>query len=65
MFTNINVGAYPNDHTGNTLRNAMIIVNDNFEEISSYLDTDDILTISQIIGLQNSLDTINTTLNQL
>lgn len=61
-MTNINVGINPNDGLGNKLRDAFIIVNDNFASIDTLLSGSDVLTISQITGLQTALNNIN---NQL
>jgi hypothetical protein len=63
MITNINVGLTANDGLGDKLRNAFIIVNQNFLDIQDILDvvlTDSsIISISQISGLQTILDDIN------
>lgn len=58
----INTGATANDGTGDKLRDAFIIVNQNFNEIDNLLNGTDVLTISQITGLQTALTNIN---NQL
>ena len=57
----INVGTIPNDGTGDKLRDAFIIVNDNFASIDTLLSGSDVLTISQITGLQTALNNINNT----
>ena len=63
MITNINVGLTANDGLGDKLRDAFIIVNQNFLDIQDILDvvlTDSsIISISQISGLQTILDDIN------
>lgn len=58
MITDINVGLTANDGLGDKLRNAFIIVNENFDYINGILTGNDTLTISQIIGLQTALDNI-------
>jgi hypothetical protein len=59
----INTGATANDGLGDKLRDAFIIVNQNFLDIQDILDvvlTDSsIISISQISGLQTILDDIN------
>jgi hypothetical protein len=62
MIENINVGSQANDGTGDKLRNAFIIVNENFDYIQSILDTCLIqgsVEISDINGLQTILDTLS------
>ncbi|MGL5052558.1 MAG: hypothetical protein ACRC5W_03075, partial [Cetobacterium sp.] len=61
----INTGATANDGTGNTLRDAFIIVNENFESIDTLLSGNDVLTISQITGLQTALNNINNQLSYI
>lgn len=60
MIQNINVGSVPNTGTGDKLRDAFIIVNQNFLDIQNILDVvlteDSIIPISQINGLQTILD---------
>jgi len=62
MITNINVGLTANDGLGDKLRNAFIIVNENFDAIDTILTGTGTLTISQIAGLQTALTNID---NQL
>jgi len=58
-FSNINVGATANDGTGNPLRDAMIIVNNNFSLINdNFIAVGATLSISQINGLQTILNDI-------
>ena len=65
-FSNINVGVVANDGTGDPLRNAMIIVNNNFQLIKdNYLLIGATFSISDIQGLQTILSDIQTTLNSL
>ena len=56
----INTGATANDGTGDVLRDAFIIVNENFSDIQSILDNvltgTSSISISQISGLQSILD---------
>ncbi len=63
MITNINVGLTANDGLGDKLRDAFIIVNENFSNIQDILDvvlTDSsIISISQISGLQTILDDLS------
>lgn len=63
MITNINVGLTANDGLGDKLRDAFIIVNQNFLDIQDILDvvlTDSsIIPISQISGLQTILDDLS------
>lgn len=61
----INVGLTANDGTGDLLRNAFIIVNDNFASIDTLLSGTNVLTISQITGLQTALNNIQTQLNYI
>lgn len=61
-MTNINVGLTANDGLGDKLRDAFVIVNENFSEINSILTATGSFTISQVQGLQTALDNIN---NQL
>jgi hypothetical protein len=60
MIENINVGLTANDGLGDKLRDAFIIVNENFDAIDVILTGTGTLTISQIAGLQTALDNINT-----
>lgn len=62
MITNINVGLTANDGLGDKLRDAFIIVNENFDAIDAILTGTGTLTISQIAGLQTALTNID---NQL
>ena len=62
MIENINVGLTANDGLGDKLRDAFIMVNENFDAIDAILTGTGTLTISQIAGLQTALDNIN---NQL
>jgi len=59
MITNINVGLTANDGLGDKLRNAFIIVNDNFDAIDVILTGTNSFTISQVQGLQTALTNIN------
>ena len=61
----INVGITPNDGTGDKLRDAFIIVNNNFSEINSILTGTGSFTISQVQGLQTALDNINNQLSYI
>jgi len=60
MINLINTGATANDGTGDVLRDAFIIVNENFSDIQSILDNvltgTSSISISQISGLQSILD---------
>ena len=60
---NLNTGIAANDGTGDKLRDAFIIVNQNFLDIQGILDvvlTDSsIIPISQISGLQTILDDLS------
>lgn len=62
MIENINVGSQPNDGTGDKLRNAFIIVNENFASIEGILTGTGSFTINQVQGLQTALDNINSQL---
>jgi len=61
----INVGIGPDTGTGDKLRDAFIIVNDNFASIDTLLSGNDVLTISQITGLQTALNNIQTQLDYI
>jgi hypothetical protein len=61
----INVGNNPNDGLGDKLRDAFIIVNDNFASIDALLSGSDVLTISQITGLQTALNNIQNQLDYI
>ena len=61
----INVGNQPNDGLGDKLRDAFIIVNENFESIDTLLSGTDVLTISQITGLQTALNNIQNQLDYI
>lgn len=51
-FSNINVGTAPNDGTGDALRDAMIIVNDNFDKVKDTFESQ--VTTEQLeIALDN------------
>lgn len=54
----INVGTTPNDNTGDTLRNAFIKVNENFDELQNLLGDKVDLTIytNQVNSILNDLD---------
>lgn len=62
MIENINVGSQANDGTGDKLRNAFIIVNENFASIEGILTGTGSFTINQVQGLQTALDNINSQL---
>lgn len=61
----INTGATANDGLGDKLRDAFIIVNENFESIDTLLSGTDVLTISQITGLQTALNNIQNQLDYI
>ena len=61
----INVGNNPNDGLGDKLRDAFIIVNENFDSIDTLLSGSDVLTISQITGLQTALNNIQNQLDYI
>lgn len=65
MITNINVGLTANDGLGDKLRNAFIIVNENFDTIDTILSGTGSFTISQVQGLQTALDNIQTQLDYI
>lgn len=69
MIQVINVGLIPNDGTGDNLRNAMVKVNENFQEVltllNGYSPTGHTHTISDIIGLQTALNTITTDITDI
>ena len=65
MITNINVGLTANDGLGDKLRDAFIIVNENFTEINSILTGTGSFTISQVQGLQAALNNIQTQLDYI
>lgn len=66
MIETIYVGATANDGTGDPLRDAMIIINNNFLEIESdYMLITGTLSISQVTGLQTVLTNIQTELNNI
>jgi hypothetical protein len=60
----INVST-PNSGLGDKLRDAFIIVNNNFSEINSILTGTGSFTISQVQGLQTALDNINNQLSYI
>lgn len=75
-FSNINIGAVPNDGKGSALRDAMIIVNENFDMVNSFVGVtteqlDEALTDyvtlleydSQIASLTASQLSLSTSLN--
>jgi len=64
-FSNINVGLTANDGLGDKLRDAMIIINYNFDAIETLLNGSNVLTISQITGLQTALNNIQNQLNYI
>ena len=64
-FSNINVGLTANDGLGDKLRNAMIIINYNFDQIETLLSGSNVLTISQITGLQTALINIDNQLSYI
>lgn len=61
----INVGNQPNDGLGDKLRVAFIIVNENFLAIDTLLSGSNVLTISQITGLQTALNNIQNQLDYI
>lgn len=65
-FSNINVGATANDGTGDALRNAMIIVNQNFDLINdNFMTIGATISISQVNQLQGILDDIQEQLDYI
>ena len=72
-FSNINIGLSPNDGTGDVLRTAFQIVNDNFSEVENFLVsqvTDSYLsaTLSNyvtLISFNNQNDSIGATISTL
>lgn len=65
MITNINVGLTANDGLGDKLRDAFIIVNENFDAIDAILTGTNSFTISQVQGLQTALTNINNQLSYI
>ena len=65
MIQNINIGIGPDTGTGDKLRNAFIIVNNNFDAIDAILTGTNSFTISQITGLQTALTNINNQLSYI
>lgn len=61
----INTGATANNGLGDKLRDAFIIVNENFASIDTLLSGNNALTISQITGLQTALNNIQTQLDYI
>lgn len=65
-MTNINVGLTANDGLGAKLRDAMIIVNNNFNELQTEIDNISLsVTIGDVTGLQTVLDGLQSEIDQL
>lgn len=65
-MTNINVGLTANDGLGDKLRDAMVIVNNNFTELRNDIDNISLsVTIDDIPGLSASLVSLNNSITQL
>lgn len=68
MIENINVGSVPNDNTGDTLRDAFIIVNDNFADIQNQIDNiviSVVVGIEDVTGLQAALDNLQSQIDAI
>lgn len=66
MIQNINVGLTSNNGLGDKLRNAMIIVNDNFIELQNNIDNISLsVTINDVVGLTTSLISLQSQIDSI